>query len=162
MKSVRSFPLLISALLLSGCAHPPVISSYASLRAALVPGDHVVVTASAAPVPGVVEAVSGNSLTITSDHARREFPRETIARVEKLERPWRRTTLTGLAIGGGTGAAIAGFSDCRAGETSCGGTRASGIAGSALVGVGIGAAAGAKLRATLIYVAPGRDPSRGD
>jgi hypothetical protein len=78
-----------------------------------------------------------------------------IARVEKLERPWRRSTSMGLAIGGGTGAAIAGFSDCKASETSCGGTRVSGIAGSAVVGVGIGAAVGARLRTTLIYVAPG-------
>jgi hypothetical protein len=69
--------------------------------------------------------------------------------------PWRRNTLIDIAIGGGTGLAIAGFSDCRATKTTCGGTRAAGVAGSALVGAGIGAVIGAKLRTTLLlHMAP--------
>jgi hypothetical protein len=124
MKSVSSGTLLVSVLLWSGCAHPRVFSSYAELRAALKPGDRIVVTASAAPLAGVVEAMSADSLTVTSSHAHHEIAREAIARVEKLERPWRRSTSMGLAIGGGTGAAIAEFSDCKAADL-CGARRRS-------------------------------------
>ena len=131
------------------------------MRGALKPGDRVEVTASAdpasarsEPISGDVEVVSADAVTIVSDGARRVISRPTIAELDKIERPWRRGMLMGLAIGGGTGAAIAGFSDCGLGRTSCPGTSAGGIAGSALVGIGIGAAVSAKPRTTLIYVRP--------
>ena len=146
-------------LLLSGCAHPRVVRSYDELRPLLNPGDRIEVTVSggiaaalAARVSGAVETTSADSLTIVTGGARRAIPESAIERLEKLDRVWRRDALIGAAIGGGTGAAIAGFSDCPAGETSCGGTRLAGTAGSALVGAGIGAAVGAKRRPTLVYL----------
>jgi len=162
VKSVgRALALMSAAFLQTGCVHPQTIGSYDELRSALKPGDRVEVTTSAgaasarsAVVSGDVEAVSADAVTIVSDGERRVISRPTIAQLDKMERTWRRGMLMGLAIGGGTSAAVAGFSDCGMGRTSCPGTRASGIAGGALIGIGIGAAVGAKPRTTLIYVRP--------
>lgn len=161
MKSVvGAFTLMGAAFLQTGCVHPQMIGSYDELRGVLKPGDRVEVTASAGPVSSGsepvssnVEAVSADAITIVSEGARRVIARPTIAQIDKMERPWRRGMLMGLAIGGGTGAAMAGFSDCGLGRTSCPGTRVGGIVGSALLGIGIGAAVSAKPRATLTYEA---------
>ncbi len=157
MSRVPPFLAIAPFLLLTACAHPHVVQSYDQLRAALAAGDYVEVTTSAQRVPGVMAAASADSLRLDVGGARREIPRTAILRVERLERLWRRSTLIGLGVGAGAGAAIAGFSDCPGGEIiSCGTTRAVGVAATALVGAGIGAAAGAKRRVTLIYVAPAR------
>ena len=76
---------VVSAVLLTGCVHPRIVSSYADLRIVLKPEDRIVVTTSAGPVSGVVvEAMSADSVTTTSDHARREISRERITRVDML------------------------------------------------------------------------------
>jgi hypothetical protein len=153
MRSVGLFSLIMSAFLLAACVHPQIVGSYEALRARLKPGDGVELIASAGRVSGTVETMTADSIVVISEGSRREFLRGDVSRVEKIDRPWRRSAVKGLLIGGGTGAAIAAFSDCRAGEISCGGMRVGGAAGSALIGLGIGAVAGARPRATIIYVA---------
>jgi hypothetical protein len=153
--------LVFSTLSAMGCASAQIISSYDALRNTLKPGDRVSAISSDRPparimISGTVEAVSADSVAITINGARHEIPRATIVRLDKLEQLWRRSTLMGLAIGGGTGGAIAAFSNCGKGQASCGGTRARGTAGSALLGAAIGAALGAKWRTSLIYLAPER------
>jgi hypothetical protein len=148
--------LVVSAILLAGCAHPRIVRSYEELRTALKPADRIELTASSGVVSGAVESMSADSLTVASDAGRRDIPWATIARLEKQERLGRRSALIGLAIGAGSGAAIATFSDCRAGENSCTGTRVGGTVGTAVVGMGIGAVAGMAPRTTLIYVSQNR------
>jgi hypothetical protein len=151
--------LLLPPLLLSGCAHahPLTIGSYEELRTVLKSGDRVEIITSAGAHSGTVESVAADSLTILTDGARHQITETAIARLKRRERLVRRSALNGLAIGMGMGAAIATFSDCMAGETSCLGTRISGTLVIASVGAGLGAAAGLKSQTTLIYA-----PSNGD
>ena len=122
--STGSAVLLAAAVGLSGCAHPRYISSYESLRAALHPGDRVEVITAADALSGIVATISTSSVTVVNGGTRRDIPRAAIVRLQKLDRPWRHVAAVGLAVGGGTGGAIAGFSDCRRGQTSCGSARA--------------------------------------
>ena len=147
MKSIRLFTLAASALLLSGCVHPQIVSSYDALRSALQSGDRVEIAGSAGIVTGTVETVSADSIVVMSGSARREIPRAAIARLEKQERTVRRGALMGLAIGGGTGAHRGSAMQRR---RLCGDSHGRTAARSSAA---IGAAAGARPRATLIYVA---------
>ena len=49
---------------------------------------------------GSLEEVSADSVIVSSEGARRDFSRQAIVRLEKLERMRRRSALKGLAIGG--------------------------------------------------------------
>ncbi len=144
MRLIGAVPVFAFALGLSGCVHPKLITSYESLRAALHPGDAVEVTTSTGMRSGVVDTMSADSLTIVSGGARRAIPRAAIVRLQETRRFWRHDAAIGAATGGGTGAAIGGFSDCRAGHTSCESTRVGGFVGSALVGAAVGAMIGTK------------------
>jgi hypothetical protein len=149
---------LASILLVSGCAHPQTVRSYEELRTRLHAGDRVNVTTSAGSVSGSVQQISPDALIVSSDSDRRAFSPPTIVRLERLERTRRRSTLKGLAIGGGTGTLMALLSDCKAGQTSCDGARVAAVAGGAGIGAAIGAAAGGRYHATLVYAAAAKTP----
>ena len=102
--------LVVVATLAAAPASAQSVSPFRELGAAVQEGDSVVVRAQAGnTVRGTVCAVSSSVLSVRIDGVAREWPATDVAEVRRLGNSWRNGALWGLAIGGGTAAALGGY-----------------------------------------------------
>ena len=102
--------LMVVATLAAAPASAQSVGPFRELGAAVQEGDSVIVRDQAGnTVRGTVSGVSSSVLSVRVNGVAREWPATDVAEVRRRGDSWRNGALWGLAIGGGTAAALGGY-----------------------------------------------------